>query len=223
METQLNSNCWYKDVCKQPTCQENCMIYTQLKWQMNNSGLPECKQAPISLYITQNNKCDKPVFTILGDIRKNIVSFVQEGGNLCLTSKYTGNGKTSWAIKLLQTYLHYTAGGNYENLKGMFVSVPEFLLKLKDFNNPISNTYKQRLQNVDLVVWDEVALTGVTPYDYNQLYVYIETRMMAGKANIFTCNYSTQEELEQVLGSRLTSRIWNSSQVLEFKGMDERG
>lgn len=224
MEERLNSKCWYKEVCTETDCSENCMIYTQLKWQMDNSGLPECRQTPIRLYISDNsNACDRAVFQILGDIRKNIVSFVQEGGNLCLVSQYTGNGKTSWAIKLLQTYLHFTAAGNYENLKGMFVSVPELLLKLKDFNNPISNKYKNWLQTVDLVVWDEIALTGMTQYDYNQLYVYIETRMLAGKSNIFTCNYSKPEELEKVLGARLTSRIWNSSRILEFHGMDERG
>ena len=223
MEQQSSIRCWYTDVCTRADCNpEECLTYIQLKWQMDNSGLPLAKQAPIKLTINSGNKADKPVFDELGRIRRDVVDFVESGKNLCLVSAYTGNGKTSWAIRLLQSYMHHKASGNYENLLGMFVSVPELLLKLKDFQNPVDAGYKKKLQEVDVVVWDEIALTGVTQYDYNQLYVFIESRMLAGKSNIFTCNCANSEELETLLGARLTSRIWNASEVLEFRGRDER-
>ena len=215
-----NTECWYADSCADDC--DICTIYTQLKWQMNNSGLPEAKQKPITLQITDNNSGDRPAFLRLAYIRKNIVDFVSQGENLYICSKYTGNGKTSWAIKLLQTYFHYTAQGNYENLKGMFVSVPKLLLQLKDFNNPLSAKYKQQLETVDLVVWDDVAVSGISQYDYTQLFTLIDSRMLAEKSNIFTSNIVNEQELWNVLGNRLTSRIFYSSEIIELKGKDMR-
>ena len=215
-----NTECWYVDSCTDDC--DLCTIYTQLKWQMNNSGLPEAKQKPITLQITDNNSGDRPAFLRLADIRKNIVDFVSQGKNLYICSKYTGNGKTSWSIKLLHTYFHYTAQGNYENLKGMFVSVPKLLLQLKDFNNPLSAKYKQQLETVDLVVWDDVAVSGISQYDYTQLFTLIDSRMLAEKSNIFTSNIVNEQELWNVLGNRLTSRIFYSSEIIELKGKDMR-
>lgn len=222
MGEQQLFNCWYSANCKLDDCSENCLVYMQLKWQMDNSGLPAVKQQPIKLYITEHNEIDRDTFQKLGAIRRNIVDTVESGQNIAIVSNNTGNGKTSWAIKMLQTYLHYTANGNYENLKGMFVSVPELLMKLKDFNNPLAESYKERLRTVDLVVWDEIALTGVSQYDYAQLYVFIETRILHGKSNIFTCNYANPDDLERILGTRLASRVWNTSTIFELKGKDER-
>ena len=222
METQQNFSCWYSTSCKLDDCSETCPVYLQLKWQMDNSGLPPTKQQPIKLYITQCNEVDIDVFRKLGKIRSDIVSVVNSGRNIAIVSNNTGNGKTSWAIKMLHTYLHYTANGNYENLKGMFVSVPELLMKLKDFNNPLSDEYRENLKTVDLVVWDELVLTGISQYDYNQLYVLIESRILCGKSNIFTFNYANPADLERIIGVRLTSRIWNVSEIYELRGTDER-
>lgn len=220
MEKQRNSNCWYIDTCNEEC--DNCLTYLQLDWQMKHSGLPESKQRPITLYLSQDNQCDKDEYRRLADIRKNIVEFVQSGNNLYICSHNAGNGKTSWSIKMLQTYFHHTASGNYENLKGMYISVIELLLKLKDFNNPLPKRYKDNLETVDVVVWDDIALTGISQYDFTQLYSIINNRIFAGKSNIFTSNIVKYDELEKILGSRLASRIYNTSEIIELKGMDMR-
>ena len=217
---ERNSNCWYVDTCDDDC--DRCTVYVQMKWQMEHSGLPEAKQRPISLYLTDDNSGDKKAFHRLADIRKNIVEFVQSGKNLYLCSRWTGNGKTSWAVKMLHTYFHYTAVGNYENLKGMFVSTPGLLLKLKDFNNPVSKTFKENLENVDLVIWDDIAVSGISQYDYTQLFNIIDSRIFAEKSNIFTSNVVSVEELNKVFGARLTSRIMYSSEIIELKGKDMR-
>ena len=139
-----------------------------------------------------------------------------------ICGKNAGTGKTSWTVRMLQTYLHYTAPGNYENLKGMFVSVPDLLLKLKDFNNPLPKEYKDSLENVDLVIWDDIAITEMSKYDYSQLYTYLNNRLFAGKSNIYTSNITDIDTLNDILGDRLTSRIWNTSEIVEFKGKDIR-
>lgn len=189
---------------------------------MDNSGLPKAKQQPISLYIYDENKVDKGAYKTLEDIRKDIVDFVRNGENLYLCSKHTGNGKTSWAIRMLHTYFHHTAEGNYENLKGMFVSVSDLLLKLKDFNHPLPKRYKDNLECVDLIVWDDIAVSGISQYDYTQLFNLINNRMLSEKSNIFTSNIVSLDDLSKCLGSRLASRIYNTSTIIELKGGDLR-
>ena len=213
-------NCWYKDTC-QDDC-DVCQVYYQMKWQMDNSGLTALQQKPIQLFLNEDNEVDRESFVKLSEIRHDIVNFVDNGENLYICSVYTGNGKTSWAIKMLHTYLHYKAVGNYEKLQAMFVSVPELLLQLKDFNNPLSITYKNQLNQVPLIIWDDIAIAGISQYDYTQLYTLINNRIFAGKSNIYTSNCNSDKSLEKILGNRLTSRIWNTSQIIELKGADMR-
>ena len=220
MEQQKNSKCWYKDSCVEDC--DNCITYLQLNWQMQNSGLSAPQQRSIKLYVDNLNECDRRAYKRLSAIRESIVEFVDEHKNLYITSENPGNGKTSWAIKMLQTYFHYTANGNYEHLKGMFINTTDLLLRLKDFNNPLPASYKYNLENVDLVIFDDIAVTGISQYDYTQLFNIINKRISAEKSNIFTSNITTLNQLEKVLGSRLASRIYTASEIIELKGMDRR-
>ena len=220
MESQRNSDCWYVNSCEDDC--ERCTLYVEMKYQMENSGLPKAKQRPISLYLTNDNLQDKNAFYRLAGVREGIVDFVQGGKNLYICSKQPGNGKTSWAIKMLHTYFHYTAHGNYDNLKGMFVLTSDLLLRLKDFNNPLLKSYRENLENVDLVIWDDIAVTGISQYDYTQLYTILDKRILAEKSNIYTSNLTTVEELQDILGARLASRVYNTSEVIQFEGKDMR-
>ena len=215
-----NSECWYKETCEDDC--DSCAVFFQMKWQMTHSGLPEAKQRPIALYLTDDNSGDKEAFYRLADIRKHIVYFVENGNNLYICSKWTGNGKTSWAIKMLHTYFHYTAVGNYDNLKGMFVNTTELLLQLKDFNNPLPKSYIEKLKEVDLVVWDDIAVSGMSNYDFTQLYTIIDKRILAEKSNIFTSNQPDVNAFADLMGGRLASRIYYTSEIVELKGKDMR-
>lgn len=215
---ERNSDCWYLAVCNEDC--SKCVTYPQMKWQFDNSGLPKAKYKPIDLYASDE---DYEVFVSLGEIRKNIVDFVEQGKNLYICGTNPGTGKTSWAIKMLQTYFHYVAEGNLFNVKGMFVSVPDLLLRLKDFNNPLSNEYKDNLRNCDLLILDDIAVTGLSQYDYLQLFTLIDGRILSGKSMIFTSNNTSLKDLETSVGERLASRIWNTSKIVELKGGDMRG
>ena len=124
---------------------------------------------------------------------------------------------------MLQTYFHYVAEGNLWETKGMFVSVPTLLLQFKDFNSPLSTEYKNNLHNTDLLILDDVAVTGLTQFDYLQLFSLVDQRMLANKSIIFTSNITSLADLEKSIGSRLASRIWNNSEVIEIRGGDMRG
>ena len=105
----------------------------------------------------------------------------------------------------------------------MFVSTPDLLTKLKDFNNPLSKKYKEHLETVDLIVFDDVAISEmISQYDYVQLFNIINNRTLAQKSNIFTSNVTDYEHLESILGQRLASRIYKASEVIELKGMGVR-
>lgn len=218
MEKLNNFDCWFIENCQKYSCTD-CTKYIQLKWQFDNSGIPKAKYKPIKL-VPQD--CDYMRFKRLAEIKSDVGEFVCNGNNLYICSEYTGNGKTSWAIKILQSYLNLMADGNYENLQGMYVSTSNLLLHLKDFNNPVSKQFKDNLENVDLVIWDDIAISGLSNYDYTQLYSIIDSRILSEKSNIFTSNQTTIEDLSKKIGSRLASRIFNTSEIIELNGVDRR-
>ena len=189
-----------------------------MKYLMDNSGIPKNRQHPQSLVAG----VDYNAFVQLSDIKDNILEFVETGQNLYLCSENTGNGKTSWSIKLMLKYFDQMWAGNGFKERGLFIHVPTFLSKLKNFNDPLLTSYKESVSNVDLICWDDIASTKLSEYDISQLLIFIDQRIVDGKANIFTGNIVTEQNLEKVLGSRLASRIWNTSEVIKLVGKDRR-
>lgn len=215
---QRNSECWYKEVCSHH-CEEFCIRYEEMKYLVESSGIPKAKQFPDVLEAPED---DYNQYMRLADVKKDIVEFVRGAGNLYIASRNTGNGKTSWAIKLLLKYFDAVWPANGYKVRGMFVHVPTLLLQMKNFKNPVSEEYKRSLMECDLVVWDEIASSAITAYDYSNLLMFVENRLMNGRANIFTSNSDTKEQLEDIIGAKLASRIWNSSELIFFRGRDRR-
>lgn len=213
-----NKECWYKEVCVYEFC-TNCIRFSEMKYLMENSGIPVNKQLPQTLTACPD---DVDAFYKLADIKDNILNFVEDGNNLYICSNYTGNGKTSWALKLMLKYFDSVWAGNGFRVRGLFVNVPTLLLQLKNFKNPISEDYKRNLMNCDLVIFDDIADVAISNYDYSNLFMIIDYRLQNGLSCIFTSNQTTKESLEKLVGSRIASRVWNTSEVIEFKGKDRR-
>lgn len=211
-----NENCWYKDVCTYDSC-VNCIRYSEMKYLIENSGIPKNRRQPQSL----EAGVDYRAFVQLADIKETILDFVECGDGLYICSEQTGNGKTSWSIKLLLKYFDCIWAGNGFRQRGYFQHVPMLLNTLKNFNVN-HDALKHTLENVDIVVWDDIASTKLSEYDISQLLTLIDQRIVDGKANIFTGNIITEQNLEKALGSRLASRIWNTSIVVQFNGKDRR-
>lgn len=218
--SEYDNKCWYSSVCTQETCNPDyCIRYLEVKYLMDNSGLPVAKQRPIELFAPPE---DLEAYKRLATIKANVLDFVADGENLYITSNATGNGKTSWAIKILLKYFDEIWAENGFKVRGMFVHTPTLLLSLKDFENPVQSSYKAQLRECDLVVWDDIASTGLTPYDYVQFIAIIDNRLLAEKANIFTSNISDRMKLSEMIGERLASRIYSASEVITLKGSDWR-
>ena len=218
-ERYFKEDCWYLPVCHN-TCSDTCIRYLEMKYLMDNSGIPKAKQRPLVL---TPEKVDYDAFVQLADIKDNIVDFVKSGKGLYIASKYNGNGKTSWSIKLLLKYFDSVWAGNGFRCCGVFIHVPTLLLRLKDFDNKDAslNELKKNLLDADVVVWDEIGSDYLSNYDLTQLLTFLDQRDLEEKCNIYTGNLLENDLLNKV-GAKLYSRMWNGSLKIIFKGSEDR-
>lgn len=218
-----NEECWYKVTCSRKLNKgcSNCIRYLEMNNLMTSAQIPKGKQFRNKL---APSPADVENFKFLNSLKTDMLNFVDNGENLYIYSKNCGNGKTTWAIKLMQNYFNQIWLGNGLKQRGLFIHVPSFLTKFKEIINRKDESFedlKQQLIEVDLVIWDDIAAGKLSDYDHTNLLTYIDQRRLQGKSNIFTGNLN-QQELEVALGTRLKSRVWNDSTVVELLGKDRR-
>ena len=197
----------------------NNLRFQEMMYMINTSGVPK-KTIGTKLVPCKN---DYSSFKRLAAIQDDIVEFVTSGSNLYLFSSTCGNGKTTWAIKLLLQYFNEVWVCNNFKERGLFINVPTFLTKVKTVIGKPDEQFeavRTLLTEVDLVVWDDIASTRLSDFDYNTLLTYVDKRTVEGKSNIFTGNVCPGD-LESYLGQRLTSRVLSSS-LIELRGEDKR-
>lgn len=144
---------------------------------------------------------------------------------LYLTNDCIVTHNTSWAIKMLQEYFNQVWYGNRYRCRGLFIFVPGFLNDIKkNINNPSRefNDLVSRISKADLVVWDDIGANKLSEFDHTQLLSYIDQRNLDLKSNIYTGNLD-YNELQEALGNRLLSRVWNNSIRVKLLGEDRRG
>lgn len=219
-----SSKCWYRQVCSlsgKEECTDLCLRFIQMKYLCESSCLPENKWKPAKLFA---EGADIEPFNRLMRIKSDIENFVQDGNSLYIYSENTGNGKTSWAIKLMLAYFNQIWYGNGLIRRGLFISVPNLLFRSKNMisnNDPEFSEIRDDINRVDVVIWDDIASTALTQYDHQVLFNYIDSRCLAGKTNIFTGN-ADEKTLREFLGARLASRVWNSNIRVKLSEDDKR-
>lgn len=214
-------NCWYKRICTEQ-CSENCIRYKLMYSLFKQSNLPEalwnykeliCHEKDLQVYKKLQAKSDA------------ILNFIEAGNNLYIYSENCGNGKTTWAIRLMYSYFDKIWHKSCFDCKALFVSVPKFLYNCK---RSISQDVKgfeelcNLISEVDLVIWDDIGEMKASDYEHQILFQYIDDRINSKKSNIYTSN-KNKEQLEDVLGVRLASRIYSCSECIEFLEEDKRG
>ena len=222
----IDSNkCWLTDSCKQLHCNDEsgCLILYKLDYLYNEANVPVKLRKNVALR-TDADGTDLNEFKNLKTIQDNIETFVNEGQNLYLYSSQAGNGKTSWALRLLQSYFKKIWLRTELKCRALFINVPSFLLALKaNISNP--NEYYQHINDYvldcDLVIWDDIGNKVGTEFEISHLLSIIDTRINKGKANIYTSNINPSD-LGKLLDIRLGSRICSASTCIEFKGGDKR-
>lgn len=217
----MHDDCLYKGIgfCEDE-CPNLCVRYSEMSYLLRHSNLPKSHWGFHKMY---PDECDIKAFEKLADIQSNIKEFVQEGNNLYLYSKWVGNGKTTWMVKMLMQYFHEVAIGNCHRERGLFINIPTYLMQAKNAiskPNEELEVLKQLMLNVDLLILDDVTAVKMSNYDYSILLGYIDSRLFSGKATFFTGNYEPNN-LNEILGARLASRIC-SGLTIELNGKDMR-
>lgn len=227
---EVCSNCWLKnikcDAQEDDTFCADTFCVKQFKLdKLYNNALISLKQRQYVKFLLDKDESDLENFKYLTTIETNVENFVAQGGNLYIHSKNTGNGKTSWALRLVQTYFEKIwLKASIEDCRALFINVPRYLLELKD-NISQRSSYVQHIKDnvlkADVVIWDEVGTKGLTTFEHENILNLINARIDLGKANIYTSNLNN-DELRDVVGDRLYSRIVLMSDCVELYGLDKR-
>ena len=213
-------NCWYKDRCTN-NCTESCIRYRLMKSLYQQSRLPQ------SMWKYKKLVCDDldlEAFKELNDISHNMKDFVRNGKNICIYSENCGNGKTSWAIRLLFEYFNDIWHESHLDMHGLFVNVPNFMYNCKRSISQDVKGFEQLcndIEKADIVIWDDICSSPYTAYEHDILLQYVDGRINSGKSNIFTGNQN-EEHTSDMIGKRLSSRIFGCSKVFHFREGDKR-
>lgn len=225
--------CIYKSSCKKKDCDiwqditnNFCMRYFKIDKILDNALLSPKQRKDIKL-VLDSDKSDYNSYATLNKFKESIMNNIEDNVNLYIYSEITGNGKTSWAIKLLTEYVKK----NWINIQinsrpVLFINVPQYLLELK-LNIRSQSEYVQIVQDnflkADLIVWDDIGTKTASDFELEYLLSMIDNRQrLERKIDIYTSNI-IPTELQKYVGDRLASRILNTSQLIEFKGQDKRG
>lgn len=206
-------------------CAENFCVKLFKENEIYNMGMFSDTQRIFQPLRADRDGTDCAQFQRLHNIEVDVENFVKTGNNLYLHSSKCGNGKTSWALRIAQSYVDRIWYKCDMSCKVLFISVPKFLILLKD-NISTKNDYIAHIKDVvadcDLVIWDDIGTKAGTEFEIENMLNIIDNRLCNGKSNIYTSNLCGVE-LEQCIGPRLHSRIVNMSVDIELTGKDKRG
>ena len=216
--------CYMYENCNRKDCNSDfCLRKYKMDSLYSAALMTESQKKHITLRVDEDGT-DLEQFKQLAAIEQNIVSFVDEGKNLYLHSANCGNGKSSWSLRLAEAYFNKIWARTEVKCRVLFISVPRFLLALKD-NITAKSAYvdyiKDNVLEADLVIWDDIAAKMGSEFELTHLLNIIDNRLALGKSNIYTSNLNRQQ-LYTALGERLTSRIANMSMDVELHGADKR-
>ena len=194
-----------------------------------DKAMMEGKQRKDVPLLLDSNKIDLEPYRKLKEISKDIKNYVNNGKNILIYSKFTGNGKTEWSKKLLFSWFKAIAMETPLECRGLFVSLPRLINAMKsNITKPDDyyNYINEHIRDVDVVVWDELNYKDLSnnksTFEHDYLLDIISYRHSIGKTNIYTSNYDL-DTMAASLGTRLSSRIIGESIQIEFKGNDKRG
>ena len=218
-------SCLFADRCNKIDCDKDfCVKKFKLDYLFDQALLSEKHKKELVLRVDADKR-DLEAFKYLKSIQNSVEKFVENGDNLYIHSLISGNGKTSFAIKILKEYFYRIWSKSDLRCRGLYIHVPKYLISLKD-NISEKSDYVQHIKknalDADLVIFDEVGTKSLTSFEFENILTIINARLDYGKANIYTSNL-TNEELLDNLGSRLYSRIVNNSNDVVFVGQDKRG
>lgn len=215
--------CYAENYCKKDRseCSEICGGYRVLRALYSLSRIPISYQYNIPLV---PSKDDMSKYEELERYMHSIVENVEEGKGLYIWSDTTGNGKTSWACKIMSYYFRKIAFKSGLENEGLYIYLPTFLEDLRAQYDNSDPEFKEELEMVKkckLLIIDDIGAEKPSEWVSERLLSFINTRVSNGLATIYTSNISL-DELEKKLGRRIASRIAGSSKIVNLTGKDRR-
>ena len=216
--------CYAETYCKKNKneCNEYCDGYRLLRALYKMSRIPEIYWYNIPL--VPEGK-DLGAFEALNNFMKNVEEKVEAGEGLYIWSECTGNGKTSWACKILSYYFRKVAFKSGLENEGLYIYLPTFLDDLRQsYDEPDADFSEllDMLKNCKLLVIDDIGAEKSTEWVNERLLSIINTRMMKGLSTVYTSNCSL-EDIGNRMGERISSRIRGSATEIHLVGQDRRG
>jgi len=204
-------------------CSDHCDAYRLLRALYRLSRLPEKYRYNIPL-IPESS--DLESFEFLNEFMKNIEERVANGDGLYIWSEKCGNGKTSWACKIMSYYFRKIAFKTGLENEGLYIYLPTFLDQLRASYDkepdPDWLELMEMLTACRLLIVDDIGAEKNTEWVNERLLSIINTRNMNGLSTIYTSNCSL-DELGARMGERIKSRIKGSTSEIHLKGKDKRG
>ena len=239
-------DCKFSRTCKNyetEQCNVYCYPYVFIHGNDGKGGFWATRNVPKkysdSLKENLPIKEDNPkIFIAISNYIDDILDKVQRTNRGLYFTGNTGTGKTTIAVTILNEYLiarciqHVKGGKKIEVNPVLFIKLAEFqniynsqFRGTPDMQNDSSVKYyrfKERMNEVDLLVIDDIALRGCPEGFQNELYEIVDHRATEDITTIFTSNV-TYEELPEYVGERIASRIAGmcGNQVI-LKGKDHR-
>lgn len=218
--------CYAEKYCKKSRteCSEYCDAYRLLRALYKLSRIPEryCYNIPL----IPENRTDTNSFIVLDEFMKNVEEHVSAGDGLYIWGENTGNGKTSWACKIMSYYFRKIVFCSGLENEGLYIYLPTFLDDLRTSYNaePDADFLEllDMLTKCRLLIVDDIGAERSSEWVTERLLSIINTRTMRGLSTIYTSNCSL-DELEHKMGRRIRSRIVGSTKDVHLTGTDKRG
>lgn len=190
------------------------------------SNIPEVYWDEIKMFVPDS---DVQAYKRLSEIKLNIIELSEpriDMQNLLICSDNTGNGKTSWALKILQYFAFKSAQQLYYQHEDecwcYFVPVTDFVLASKEYDNKHRKKYWDMLNMIEkarVVVFDDVGAGEYSRAEYMALLSAIDGRVFRKQFCIFTSNFVEKDDkIIQKLGERLSDRIYDTSEKIILNG-----
>lgn len=215
------NDCPYRGGCQSHledgSCSNMCPQFHEINILFENANIPRKYLQPYKLFPSQE---DVGSYNILNEIKNNILQMVNYGFDIYIFSEHHQNGKTSWAIKILQNYLHYTWKLPGNRKRGLYVDVGEYLREMKTSFNENNNeirSFENDIDSVDLVIWDNIDESKLSEWDRANIKQHIKKRISNNLSNIFV-GTNCDNKLSSIVGSDLKYYIQDNSTIIPLMG-----
>lgn len=234
------NNCIYCGRCKQPNNNKPaCIMNARYNKAMALSNIPKrYKKYTVGILPIKkdNPEAYRKIMKYSRDIDEYILvgmsAYLFSDGNHCDTELGTGTGKTTSACAILHNFLAEYVWKITKEGKSMDV-LPAYFVKCANFQNMFSVQYKNpdamleyqkcknNMKTCMLLVLDDIAIRGCSEAFMSELYEVIDHRVSEELPIIYTSNIP-REKVDEVLDTRIQSRLYENCIPIEISGEDHR-